>query len=293
MLAFIFKSITSGPVKCNEMPLISHLAFPFSKCYTKPVKGREIMDWIKLAAWVSLHPILSTAIMMILLASVSGILYAILRVIPHQTLPILLLNLFIHFSTYLAAKILPISYTFHDLTSVLDQKTPFFAPMILVYLLAYLQWGLYWIFISKQSSHLRSRFLSAEWISKAICAVIFIVYPTTLVRPDLSGKDVFEQLTGLIYILDSPSNLLPSIHCLQSWFCLRAVLQFERVPKWLKITNLIFSLLVFCSTVFVKQHVWIDFPTAVLAAEIGLWLGRKTNLDAVIRSWEDKLSHSK
>ena len=113
------------------------LAFPIRECYTDACRGGNVMDWVRLFGWITSNPMLSAGIGLFLLCSLAAILYAFFRILPHQTFPILFLNLIIHFSTYLIAKVLPIPYVFHDITSFLDTRTPFLPSMILVYLLAY------------------------------------------------------------------------------------------------------------------------------------------------------------
>ena len=248
------------------------------------------MDTTALSSWISENPLLAGTLITAILICAAGIVYAAVRFVPRGAFFLLLLNLFVHLLTYVLPKCLPIPYVYHDLTSALDRLTPFFSPMVAIYLLAFVQWALYWILLSRERKELRSRFLAGEWISKFICMLVFLFWPTTLVRPAITGTGLFDRLTALVYLIDTPSNLLPSVHCLTSWFCLRSALQFRNAPKWYLAATLIFTLLVFISTVMVKQHVWIDVPTAVLAAEAGLLLADRTRLDTVLGRWEDSFS---
>ncbi len=236
---------------------------------------------------------LAAALAAAVFVSIACIVYALVRFVPRQVVLVLFLNLVIHFLTYLLPRMLPIEYTFHNMTCILDERTPFLSPMSAVYLLAFLQWAQYWILLGRESRELRSRFLAGEWISKSICLLFFLLYPTTLIRPVITGSNVFERLTSLIYLIDAPNNLLPSVHCLMSWFCLRSAFQFQRIPKWYRTVSLIFTPLVFLSTVMVKQHVWVDVPSAILAAEIGLFLSKHTGLGSAFEKWENSLSRNK
>lgn len=248
------------------------------------------MNFTDISYWITDNLYLAAALAAAVFVSLAGIVYALIRFVPRQAVLILLLNLLLHFLTYLLPRMLPINYTYHDMTCVLDKRTPFFAPMITIYVLAFLQWALYWIFLGRESNELRSRYLAGEWVSKFLCMLIFVIYPTTLVRPPITGNSVFERLTALIYLVDAPNNLFPSVHCLTSWFCLRSAFRFRCSPKWYRIFSLIFTPLVFLSTVMVKQHVWADVPSAVLVAEIGLFLAKRTGLDSVLQKWENALS---
>ena len=49
----------------------------------------------------------------------------------------------------------------------------------------------------------------------------------------------------------------------------------KRPPRWFKIGMVSFALLVFCSVLFVKQHVLIDVPAGILVAEAGQFAAKK------------------
>ena len=248
------------------------------------------MGFEEIISWVADNPYLAAVLIAAILLCLAGIIYLLVRYLTRPLILFLIMNLFVHLLTYVLPRSLPISYTFHDLTTALDRLTPFFPPMSVIYLLAFLQWAVYWILLCRESKDLRSRFLAGEWISKFLCMIVFILYPTTLVRPNITGTGVFDRLTTLVYLIDAPNNLLPSVHCLMSWFCLRGSFRFQNTPKWYFIFNLIFSPLVFLSTIMVRQHVWLDVPTAILAAEAGLILARATHLDTAFAGLENALS---
>ena len=66
--------------------------------------------------------------------------------------------------------------------------------------------------------------LSGEMIAKSICLVFFFVMPTEMVdwpSGQFEINNVFDWATQLIYDMDEPNNLFPSIHCLESWVVTR------------------------------------------------------------------------
>ena len=87
--------------------------------------------------------------------------------------------------------------------------------------------------------------------------------------------------------MDAPDNLFPSIHCLESYVCFRGALYTKKVPVWYKYVMLISTVLVFASTVLVKQHVLVDMLGAVLAVEFGLFVSKKWNLGRIFK----KINH--
>ena len=60
----------------------------------------------------------------------------------------------------------------------------------------------------------------------------------------------------------------------------RAGFWMKRLPRWYRWGGLVMTLLVFASTLLVKQHVLVDIPGGILTAELGLglsgrWLRKK------------------
>ncbi len=241
-----------------------------------------VMDWLSdnrlLAATL-------TALAAVLVCGGLGIAFTRM---PRRALWTVLPAVTIHFLTYFPPKLLQTGLVLHDLSLPLDAAIPLWTPAVLIYILAYVQWVAYWLLLGWQPPSLRSRYIAGELIAKTLCAIVFIVFPTTLVRPALAGGGVFDRVLQLVYLLDTPTNLLPSVHCLQSWLCARAVLEMKNLPRWTAPVMLAFSILVFFSTVLVKQHVIIDLPAAILAAECGLWLGQATRLDKSLLRLENR-----
>ena len=93
---------------------------------------------------------------------------------------------------------------------------------------------------------------------------------------------MFGWILGVVYRCDSPLNLFPSVHCVESWFDARIALAEKGCPRWLKIAMPVMTALVFASTVLVKQHYLIDILGGVLAAEAGLLLTDLFRTDRIL-----------
>lgn len=179
---------------------------------------------------------------------------------------------------------------FFDLSIGLDTQIPFCAPFVIFYVLAYLQWGLGYIIVGRESRAACYRMVAADLIAKTVCLVFFIAMPTTIVRPELTEGGVFEWMTGLIYDMDSPVNLFPSIHCLESWAVFRCALPLKKIGLWYKITTGVITVGVFFSVVFLKQHFLIDIPAGILVFELGLLVTRFTRFDSLIDSFMRRIN---
>lgn len=158
-----------------------------------------------------------------------------------------------------------------DFSIFVDESIPFLPFFIIFYAGAYLQWGFSYVYHSAISRGVCTRLAAADIITKVVAAAFFVLLPTTMVRPALDGG-VFDFLVGIIYFFDEPVNLFPSLHCAVSWLCFRSAFSMRRelggAYAW---GQLAFSLLVFASTVFVKQHVFVDIVGGVILAELA-WL---------------------
>lgn len=200
-------------------------------------------------------------------------------VLPGYAIVPLILALVVNNCVYIGVAQFKDVLSFSSLATPLDEHIPFIAPFVIFYVVAYLQWGLNYVLIGRDSKELCYRFVLGDIFSKIICLLFFIFVPTTLVRPEITGADIFSKLVRFIYSVDSPVNLFPSIHCLESWCCIRAAfqmrLQTSQRTRLYRILTIIMSLGVFASTLFIKQHVIIDVFGGIGAFEIGLLLSGK------------------
>ena len=178
---------------------------------------------------------------------------------------------------YMGTRIFTTGRYHYNIESPLDRMLPLVPFFVVFYVLAFAQWITGYLLIGREKKEYCYRFFLGEIIAKAICLVIFLVFPTTLNRPEITGNGIFERLLAFIYSVDAADNLFPSIHCLESWMCWRGCrrLTQTRLPGWFSGANLVLTLLVFASTVLCKQHVLIDIAGGVAVVEIGLFLAPK------------------
>lgn len=167
----------------------------------------------------------------------------------------------------------------YDVSIWLDRLIPFVPEFILIYILAIGQWVLVLALAAREGKDFYYKATAAEMSSKLFVFLIFLLMPTGMQRGEIRGNDIFDLLTRLIYTLDAPNNLFPSIHCLDSWVCLRVVCRMNTAPKWFKLSNAIFSILVFASVVLVKQHLFVDILGGILIGELGFLMVRLFHTD--------------
>lgn len=162
---------------------------------------------------------------------------------------------------YWGSNFLTASRYHFDFTMSIDRAVPLLPGFVWIYILAFPFWAVNYILAAQRGKDGFYRFVATDLTVHLVCFVIFLLLPTTNVRPELTGSTWSEQMLGLIYALDGgsrPSNLFPSIHCYVSWLSWRGVRNSERIPKWYQRFSLIFAVLIIVSTQVLKQHYLVD-----------------------------------
>lgn len=159
-----------------------------------------------------------------------------------------------------------------DFTTAADKSIPFVPEFIFIYFLAFVQWAICIVSLMITDNPVCRRYCIASGIANILSGVVFFIVPTVMtIRPEFSGGGALAEFIGkFLFAADTPpKNILPSVHCLQSWGCMRMVFASKRVPRYLKVINAVFSFLVFASVLFVKQHLIIDVPAGIAVFELG------------------------
>lgn len=194
----------------------------------------------------------------------------------HAMLPIVacfLLNCVV----YVGAKALTAEAYHYDLSLPLDHQLPYVPFFVVIYVLAYVSWAVGFVLVARERPE-DCEPLFGEMISKLFCFVIFVLLPTTLERPADTGSGFFGWGVSVIYFFDPPTALFPSIHCIENWIAWRGLFGRKTVGRGVKAAFLIMALLVFLSTLLVKQHVLVDIPAAIAVSEAGMLISRKLRL---------------
>ena len=166
----------------------------------------------------------------------------------------------------------------YNFSTALDGALPFVPWFMFFYILAYVQWVWNYVYHTRLGREKYYHIITADLIAKLLCLVLFLVFPATIVRPELPDGGFWNGVTRIIYSLDTPTALFPSIHCVESWLCFRAALMVKDAPRWYAPSQLVLTLLVFASTVLVKQHFVVDIFAGVAVVEIGWFLSGRFKL---------------
>ena len=192
----------------------------------------------------------------------------ILKQIPRRTILLPLAALVWNQLLYQGAFRLAEHRTHYDLSTPLDRVIPLVPWTLIIYFGCFLFWGLHYLWMAARNDESARRFYRADFLSKAVCFVIFLLLPTVMHRPEITGTGFWAAGMRFLYWMDQPYNLFPSVHCLLSWLCWVSVRGRADIPRWYRALAFWLALAVFVSTLTTRQHVLVDIAGGVGVAEL-------------------------
>lgn len=160
--------------------------------------------------------------------------------------------------------------SYHIVHSPFDNYIPFCEYFIIPYFLWFIYIAavlLYLLFRDKKNYYQYSAFL---YIGMTLFIIVSIIYPNGhLLRPStFERENIFTEMVRFLYQIDTPTNILPSIHVYNSIAAHIAVLHTEKLQKqkWIVRLSRILCVSIILSTVFLKQHSCVDVTLGILLA---------------------------
>lgn len=150
---------------------------------------------------------------------------------------------------------------------VIDGLIPFVSAFVVpyIYWFIYVTIGLFFLAVYDYKKYYG---LLASIVSgMCVCFVIFYFFPTTVERPDVLGGGIFNYAMRFIYSTDNPYNCFPSIHVLNATLVSLFLFSRERSYNF-NAWAIISAILINLSTMFTKQHVFLDVVAGTILAII-------------------------
>lgn len=166
----------------------------------------------------------------------------------------------------------------------LDDAIPIVSAFIIPYVWAYLYWAMGPVAVSLCEREHFADYMAANLVACVAGTLALTFFPTYMDRVAEGLYDVpadpsfFDRLRLFWYSLDGSAtayNLLPSFHCINSALCYFGVAGRKELPLWFRIYTLVTALLIFASTLFVKQHYLMDILPGVALAALAYFLCKK------------------
>ena len=97
---------------------------------------------------------------------------------------------------------------------------------------------------------------------------------------NLNNTNIFQTLVSFIYTIDSPTNVCPSIHVYNSIMMMISLFKSECMKnhKLLSVINIIIAVLICLSTMFIKQHAFVDVVLAIVLCIVIYNIGKNQQI---------------
>ncbi len=152
------------------------------------------------------------------------------------------------------------------ISCAVDEMIPFCEYFLIAYglwMVCMLATAVYTLRYDVDSFRKYSKFLI---VSFSISTIIYLIWPTCQnLRPETFPRDnLFTKIVGYMYSVDTNTNVCPSEHVIGSLAFLIAVFHTKSLRTPAKLTVItILSVLISFSTVFLKQHSFVDVLAAI------------------------------
>lgn len=169
----------------------------------------------------------------------------------------------------------------HDRAIVWEWAIDSYIPLLPVFIIPYFYWyiqiiiTMVWFLFSRRHPDMLRYYVTAIAIAALIANLIFILLPTYVPRPDITGSDIFSRALRLLYQMDKPYNCFPSLHvaftCIAGWFWHKA----GPHRFWFRLFNAASCVMIVLATVFTRQHYLPDIPGGMIVAAVAITISTR------------------
>lgn len=183
-----------------------------------------------------------------------------------------ILSYFIMYLPWFAYLEQTVTRRFHVIHMPIDDYIPFLEIFVVPYFLWFGYVALavvYFFFKDVQDYYKLCIFL---FVGMTVFLVVSTVYPNGhYLRPRVFERDnIFVTMVKGLYMVDTPTNLFPSIHVYNSIGVHLSVMHSEKLKekKWIRRSSFAVMASIVASTVFLKQHSVFDVITGCIMAVV-------------------------
>lgn len=177
----------------------------------------------------------------------------------------------------------------------LDDATPFVPAFIIPYFLWFAFVGFFIVFFYfKMPASDSVRLFITLITGMTLTLIVYTLWPNALhLRPhEITGSDIFSKLCSSLYSIDTDTNVCPSLHVLNTLIITIAYFKTELHKKHHVVNAFIIILAtsICFSTVFLKQHSYIDVFAAFGLAAVLYLIFYLPNWEAIFANKSNKKS---
>lgn len=159
----------------------------------------------------------------------------------------------------------------HIIELPIDRKIPFceyfFIPYSMWFLYVAVTVLVFFLFLDLGDFY---RMCMHLYLGMTIFLIVSALYPNGQnLRPDVFPRDnLMTEMVKALYLTDTPTNILPSIHVYNSICIHTAIARNQTLGRirWLNISSFLLMCLIILSTVFLKQHSVVDVISGIVLA---------------------------
>ncbi len=163
-------------------------------------------------------------------------------------------------------------FTLHTPSLPLDEHIPFVPLFLIPYIGCFVHWAATFYLVYRTRNGC-SRLFPAAMMGYIAAFAVFLIYPTTIIRPLEETEGVWAFIYGMVCAVDAPLNLFPSVHCMVAFLCAACTHKAEGISRWYGYMSAIMCVIVCASTVLVKQHFILDVLGGVVLGATSWHIG--------------------
>lgn len=178
---------------------------------------------------------------------------------------------------------------YHLIYSSLDDKIPFCEYFIIPYFLWFFYIAgtvLFFIYFNEDKNEYLNLLINLG-LGMTLFLIVSYVYPNGLaLRPQVFPRDnFFTAMVQHLYRIDTPTNVLPSIHVYNSVAAFCALNSCKKLQnhQWIRFSVFVLTALIILSTMFLKQHSICDVATGITLSVASYILIYKVHACSIVK----------
>ena len=185
----------------------------------------------------------------------------------------LLLGWVVYFALYVLTESLIPPERCHVVHCALDDRIPFREEFVIFYVgwyfLILFSLGYFLLYSVDSFRKLQTYFILIQLVAMAV----YLLWPSRQeLRPQVFPREnLLTAVVGLLYRIDTPTGVCPSVHVAGSVAIASVWLRERRAKPWQKAAIGCFCLLVCLSVSFLKQHSVVDILAVIPLCLLGEW----------------------
>ena len=174
---------------------------------------------------------------------------------------------------YVVVERVNIGAEYHTIHMFMDDLIPFSEIFVIPYLSWHVVTVIMIIYLFRNDRPVFRKMMQFFIVGSIISFAVFLIYPSChSLRPDSFERDnIFTWIVSMIYLIDTPTNVCPSMHVIGSMGLMFAAMYAnEKMSIQVKTAMAVTVFFICVSTLFVKQHSIVDAVVA-LPASFAAW----------------------